>query len=174
MHETSDAGALIGRILLALIFVLSGFGKIVGSAGTAQMMAAQELQHRRALHGDEVVRADHLKLRQSQNAARNRIGSRTNQGTRRSRSDHLEGDAGEQVEGRTDDDVQAEEIGIRAQLFWRDGVPRFDHARKLRNEWEGLRRGSGTPVIHLKVAVLAAGGAQRIPVHAAVVGDWTY
>jgi len=41
MHETSDAGALIGRLLLALIFVLSGFGKIVGFAGTAQMMAAQ-------------------------------------------------------------------------------------------------------------------------------------
>jgi putative oxidoreductase len=41
MNETRDVGALIGRVLLALIFVLSGFGKIVGFAGTAQMMASQ-------------------------------------------------------------------------------------------------------------------------------------
>ena len=38
-----DVGALIGRILLALIFVLSGFQKLMGPAGTMKMMAAHGL-----------------------------------------------------------------------------------------------------------------------------------
>jgi putative oxidoreductase len=41
MKEMSDLGALIGRILLALIFVMSGFGKIMGFTQTEVMMAAQ-------------------------------------------------------------------------------------------------------------------------------------
>jgi putative oxidoreductase len=41
MNEMRDVGALIGRILLALIFVLSGFGKIMGFSQTEAMMAAQ-------------------------------------------------------------------------------------------------------------------------------------
>jgi putative oxidoreductase len=39
MNGSNDLGALIGRILLALIFVVSGFGKITGFAGTASFMA---------------------------------------------------------------------------------------------------------------------------------------
>jgi putative oxidoreductase len=35
-----DFGALVGRILLALIFVLSGFEKIMNASGTIAMMAA--------------------------------------------------------------------------------------------------------------------------------------
>jgi putative oxidoreductase len=41
MKEMSDLGALIGRILLALIFVMSGFGKIMGFTRTEVMMATQ-------------------------------------------------------------------------------------------------------------------------------------
>jgi putative oxidoreductase len=40
MTEIRDIGALIGRILLALIFVLSGFQKVMHFTGTGQMMAA--------------------------------------------------------------------------------------------------------------------------------------
>jgi putative oxidoreductase len=40
---TRDVGALIGRILLALIFVLSGFQKLMGPAGTMKLMAAHGL-----------------------------------------------------------------------------------------------------------------------------------
>ena len=43
MTATRDLGALIGRILLALIFVLSGLQKLMGPAGTMKMMAAQGL-----------------------------------------------------------------------------------------------------------------------------------
>ena len=39
MNGSNDLGRLIGRILLALIFVVSGFGKITGFAGTASYMA---------------------------------------------------------------------------------------------------------------------------------------
>jgi putative oxidoreductase len=39
MNESSDVGALIGRILLVLIFVIAGFSKITGFAGTAGYMA---------------------------------------------------------------------------------------------------------------------------------------
>jgi putative oxidoreductase len=41
MKGSHDLGALIGRVLLVLIFVLSGFGKITGFAGTAGYMASQ-------------------------------------------------------------------------------------------------------------------------------------
>lgn len=37
----TDTAALVGRILLALIFIISGFGKITGYAGTAGYMASQ-------------------------------------------------------------------------------------------------------------------------------------
>ena len=37
----ADTAALVGRILLALIFIISGFGKITGYAGTAGYMASQ-------------------------------------------------------------------------------------------------------------------------------------
>ncbi|MGO9265711.1 MAG: DoxX family protein [Candidatus Binataceae bacterium] len=40
MNGSNDLGRLIGRILLALIFVVSGFGKITGFAGTAGYMAS--------------------------------------------------------------------------------------------------------------------------------------
>jgi putative oxidoreductase len=40
MNGSNDLGALIGRVLLALIFVVSGFGKITGFAGTAGYMAS--------------------------------------------------------------------------------------------------------------------------------------
>jgi putative oxidoreductase len=38
-----NSAALAGRILLALIFVISGFGKITGFAGTAGYMASKGL-----------------------------------------------------------------------------------------------------------------------------------
>jgi putative oxidoreductase len=37
----ADTAALVGRILLAMIFILSGYGKIVGFAGTAAYMAGK-------------------------------------------------------------------------------------------------------------------------------------
>ena len=37
--STANGGALLGRILLALIFILSGWNKIGGYAGTAEHMA---------------------------------------------------------------------------------------------------------------------------------------
>lgn len=44
MNTTAqDAAALVGRILLALIFIISGFGKITGYAGTAGYMASMGL-----------------------------------------------------------------------------------------------------------------------------------
>ena len=39
MNGSKDLGTLIGRVLLALIFVVSGFGKITSFAGTASFMA---------------------------------------------------------------------------------------------------------------------------------------
>ena len=38
-----NTAALVGRILLALIFIISGFGKITGYAGTAGYMASKGL-----------------------------------------------------------------------------------------------------------------------------------
>lgn len=39
----ADAAALVGRILVALIFIVSGIGKITGYAGTAGYMASKGL-----------------------------------------------------------------------------------------------------------------------------------
>jgi putative oxidoreductase len=39
--QWTNAAALVGRILLALIFIMSGFGKITGYEGTAQYMATK-------------------------------------------------------------------------------------------------------------------------------------
>jgi len=41
--KVQDSAALIGRILLALIFIISGYGKITGYAGTAGYMASKGL-----------------------------------------------------------------------------------------------------------------------------------
>lgn len=41
--KVQDGAALAGRILLALIFIISGFGKITGYAGTAGYMASKGL-----------------------------------------------------------------------------------------------------------------------------------
>jgi putative oxidoreductase len=41
--KVQDTAALVGRILLALIFIISGFGKITGYAGTAGYMASKGL-----------------------------------------------------------------------------------------------------------------------------------
>ena len=41
--NVQNTAALIGRILLALIFIISGFGKITGYAGTAGYMASKGL-----------------------------------------------------------------------------------------------------------------------------------
>jgi len=42
MQDTVEKfGPLVGRILIALIFLLSGFGKITGYAGTAGYMASK-------------------------------------------------------------------------------------------------------------------------------------
>jgi putative oxidoreductase len=45
MESSRDLGALLGRVLLALIFVMSGFGKIAGFAGTAGFMASGGIPH---------------------------------------------------------------------------------------------------------------------------------
>ena len=41
--KIQDSAALLGRILLALIFIISGYGKITGYAGTAGFMASKGL-----------------------------------------------------------------------------------------------------------------------------------
>jgi len=41
--NVQNTAALVGRILLALIFIISGFGKITGYAGTAGYMASRGL-----------------------------------------------------------------------------------------------------------------------------------
>ena len=41
--QAQNVAALIGRILLALIFITSGFGKIAGFAGTAGYIASKGL-----------------------------------------------------------------------------------------------------------------------------------
>jgi putative oxidoreductase len=40
MNGTNNFGALVGRVLLALIFVISGFHKLMAPEATAQMMAS--------------------------------------------------------------------------------------------------------------------------------------
>lgn len=49
MNSLQAPGLLIGRILLALIFIGSGFGKIMGFEGTAAHMAAAGLPMAKAL-----------------------------------------------------------------------------------------------------------------------------
>lgn len=41
--QYTDVAALVGRVLLAAIFILSGYGKITGYDGTAAYMAAKGL-----------------------------------------------------------------------------------------------------------------------------------
>jgi putative oxidoreductase len=41
--KVQDSAALVGRILLALLFIISGYGKITGYAGTAGFMASKGL-----------------------------------------------------------------------------------------------------------------------------------
>ena len=41
--KVQDSAALVGRMLLALIFIISGYGKITGYAGTAGYMASKGL-----------------------------------------------------------------------------------------------------------------------------------
>jgi len=43
MNAYQPLGLLIGRLLLAYIFVMSGYGKIGGFAGTAKYMASKDL-----------------------------------------------------------------------------------------------------------------------------------
>lgn len=43
MNAMNPTGLLVGRILLALIFILSGYGKIAGFEGTAGYMASKGL-----------------------------------------------------------------------------------------------------------------------------------
>jgi putative oxidoreductase len=43
MEKNRDVAALVGRILLALMFVLAGFGKITGFDGTAGYIASKGL-----------------------------------------------------------------------------------------------------------------------------------
>ena len=43
MNSTRDAAALVGRLLLAAIFIMSGFGKLTSFAGTAGYIASKGL-----------------------------------------------------------------------------------------------------------------------------------
>ena len=43
MNQTKDVAALVGRVLLAFMFVQAGYGKIVGFAGTAGYIASANL-----------------------------------------------------------------------------------------------------------------------------------
>jgi putative oxidoreductase len=43
MNGTRDLAALVGRVLIAVLFILSGFGKIGGFDGTIQALAAKGL-----------------------------------------------------------------------------------------------------------------------------------
>lgn len=38
MKKFEDAGVLVARILMPILFIVSGFGKITGYAGTQQYM----------------------------------------------------------------------------------------------------------------------------------------
>ena len=45
MDSNKDFVALVGRVLLAVMFVWAGFGKITGYAGTAGFMASAGMPH---------------------------------------------------------------------------------------------------------------------------------
>ena len=49
MNRLHDPGLLVARILLALIFIVSGFGKIGGFAGTAAYMTGMGMPMAKAL-----------------------------------------------------------------------------------------------------------------------------
>jgi len=53
--STRDAAALIGRVLVAAIFVVSGFGKIAGFAGTAGYIASKGLPFASLLTGAAIL-----------------------------------------------------------------------------------------------------------------------
>jgi len=40
MNQTNNVGALVGRFLLALIFLISGFHKLMNPSGTVQLMSS--------------------------------------------------------------------------------------------------------------------------------------
>ena len=43
MHGTDNAAMLIGRVLMSLLFILGGWGKLMGAAATQAMFAKQGL-----------------------------------------------------------------------------------------------------------------------------------
>ena len=43
MQESENAASLIGRILLSLLFILGGWGKLLGPAATQAMLASRNL-----------------------------------------------------------------------------------------------------------------------------------
>jgi putative oxidoreductase len=43
MDSTKDVAALVGRVLLALMFIVAGYGKVTGYDGTAGFMASAGL-----------------------------------------------------------------------------------------------------------------------------------
>lgn len=51
MNNQSDALALLGRVLLGVMFVISGFGKITGFAGTVGYIASKGLPMPEVLAG---------------------------------------------------------------------------------------------------------------------------
>ncbi|MGH7840590.1 MAG: DoxX family protein [Candidatus Binataceae bacterium] len=51
MEGSRDLGSLIGRVLLALIFVMSGLSKVTGFAGTAGYMASAGIPHNLVIPG---------------------------------------------------------------------------------------------------------------------------
>jgi len=57
MNNTAlhDAAAIVGRILMALLFLQSGFGKITGFAGTVAMTASKGLPMAEALIALSIV-----------------------------------------------------------------------------------------------------------------------
>jgi putative oxidoreductase len=51
MEGLRDFVALVGRILLVLIFLLAGFGKLMGPAGTIQLMGGHGVPFARVAYG---------------------------------------------------------------------------------------------------------------------------
>ena len=55
MNANRDVAALVGRVLLASLFVWSGFGKIAGFAGTAGFIASKGLPMAQLLTAAAIV-----------------------------------------------------------------------------------------------------------------------
>ena len=55
MNANRDVAALVGRVLLASLFVWSGFGKIAGFAGTAGFIASKGLPMAQLLTATAIV-----------------------------------------------------------------------------------------------------------------------